>query len=285
MRLHEDADRFREAVSFTVSETRFIKRLIEKDYFCTLLLDSLTAADSTLVFKGGTCLAKVHAGFYRLSEDLDFVIPMPYGASRSERSRRAEGLKGDVSRIPNTWDVFRIVKPFIGANNSTQYIAVVGYRSLIDRQEEMIKIEVGLREPLLMPIFLGQAQTLLLDPVSAKPVVPTMPVQCLSWDEAMAEKLRAALSRREVVIRDFYDLDYAVRKRSFMPLEAPMIDLVKQKLAIPGNESVDVSSNRLAALRRQLDTELKTVLREKDLREFDLERAFKIVKDVADFIG
>jgi len=49
-----------------------------------------------------------------------------------------------------------------------------------------------------------------------------------------------------------------VRKRSFMPLEAPMIDLVKQKLAIPGNESVDVSSNRLAALRRQLDTELKT---------------------------
>lgn len=127
MRFHEDADRFREAVSFTASETSFTKRLIEKDYFCTLLLDSLTAADSTLVFKGGTCLAKVHAGFYRLSEDLDFVIPMAYGASRSERSRRAEGIKGAVSRIPNTWDVFRIVKPLTGANNSTQYIAVVGY--------------------------------------------------------------------------------------------------------------------------------------------------------------
>ncbi|HAR98853.1 MAG TPA: hypothetical protein DCS11_08185 [Syntrophus sp. (in: bacteria)] len=285
MRLHEDADRFREAVSFTVSETRFIKRLIEKDYFCTLLLGCLTAADSTLVFKGGTCLAKVHAGFYRLSEDLDFVIPMPYGASRSERSRRAEGLKGAVSRVPNTWDVFRIVKPLTGANNSTQYIAVVGYRSLIERHEETIKIEVGLREPLLMPAFLGQAQTLLLDPVSGKPILPAIPVQCLSWDEAMAEKLRAALSRREVAIRDFYDLDYAVRKRSFMPLETAIVDLVRRKLAIPGNEPVDVSSDRLAALRLQLDTELKTVLREKDLREFDLERAFKIVKDVADLIG
>ena len=38
-------------------------------------------------------------------------------------------------------------------------------------------------------------------------------------------------------------------------------------------------------LRQQLDTELKTVLREKDFREFDLERAFRIVKDVAAFIG
>jgi len=30
---------------------------------------------------------------------------------------------------------------------------------------------------------------------------------------------------------------------------------------------------------------LKTVLREKDFREFDLEQAFRIVKDVADIIG
>jgi predicted nucleotidyltransferase component of viral defense system len=285
MPLHEDADRFREAVSFTVAETRLIKRLIEKDYFCTLLLGYLTTADSTLVFKGGTCLAKVHAGFYRLSEDLDFVIPMPYAASRSERSRRAEGLKVAVSRLPDTWDVFRIVEPLAGANNSTQYIAVVAYRSVIDHQEEMIKIEVGLREPLLTPTFSGQAQTLLLDPVSGKPIVPTLPVQCLSWDETMAEKLRAALSRREVAIRDFYDLDYAVRKRSFRPLATAMLALIRQKLAIPGNEPVDVSPERLAQLRQQLDTELKTVLREKDFREFDLERAFKIVKDVADLMG
>ena len=66
-RVHEDADRFREAVRFTAAETRFLPRLIEKDYFCTLLLGYLSAADCSLVFKGGTCLAKVHAGFYRLS--------------------------------------------------------------------------------------------------------------------------------------------------------------------------------------------------------------------------
>jgi len=284
-RVHEDPDRFREAVRFTASETRFLPRLIEKDYFCTLLLGYLSAADGSLVFKGGTCLAKVHAGFYRLSEDLDFVISTPYSASRSERRRMAVGLKGAVSRLSEKMSVFRIVESLTGANNSTQYVAVVGYTSLISPQEETIRIEAGLREPLLTPILLGEARTLLLNPVSGKPLVPAMLVPCLSWSEAMAEKLRAALSRREAAIRDFYDVDYAVRKRGFLPLETAMMELVRQKLGIPGNEPVDLSEERLASLRQQLDPELRTVLREKDFREFDMERAFKIMKDVAAIIG
>ncbi|MCX5818796.1 MAG: hypothetical protein NT047_02625 [Deltaproteobacteria bacterium] len=64
-----------------------------------------------------------------------------------------------------------------------------------------------------------------------------------------------------------------------------MTKLVRQKLSVPGNEPVDISPERMASLRQQLDTELKTVLREKDFREFDLERAFRIVKDVAAIIG
>ena len=284
-KVHEDPARFREAIRFTAAETLFLPRLIEKDYFCTLLLGYLSAWDGSLVFKGGTCLAKVHAGFYRLSEDLDFVIPTPLSSSRSERRNLAEGLKGAISQLPGKLNDFRIVKPLAGANNSTQYVAVVGYTSLINQHEETVKIETGLREPLLTPVLIGKAQTLLLNPVSGKPITPAIPVPCLSWNEAMAEKLRAALSRREAAIRDFYDIDYAVRKRGFLPLETAMPELVRQKLAVPGNDRVDVSEDRLAMLRRQLDTELKTVLREKDLREFDLERAFRIVKDVAAIIG
>jgi predicted nucleotidyltransferase component of viral defense system len=78
---------FREALRFTAAETGFIQRLIEKDYFCTLVLQHLCTSDATLTFKGGTCLAKIHAGFYRLSEDLDFSISMPTdSASRSSAS-------------------------------------------------------------------------------------------------------------------------------------------------------------------------------------------------------
>lgn len=62
IRAHEDAVLFREAVSFTAAETGFAPRLIEKDYFCTVLLAYLSAAaGAELVFKGGTCLAKVHS--------------------------------------------------------------------------------------------------------------------------------------------------------------------------------------------------------------------------------
>src|SRR5438093_6516874 len=92
VRFHEDADLMREAVNFTAAETEFVPRLIEKDYFCTVLLQHLAIAGYSLVFKGGTCLAKVHAGLYRLSEDLDYVISTPLTATRAERSRLVAGL-------------------------------------------------------------------------------------------------------------------------------------------------------------------------------------------------
>jgi predicted nucleotidyltransferase component of viral defense system len=193
--VHKDPDLFREAVNFTAAETRFLPRLIEKDYFCTILLGHLAAADGALVFKGGTCLAKVHAGFYRLSEDLDFVIPMPIAASRSERRALSSGLKETISRITHDLSTFQVIEPLIGANNSTQYVAVIGYTSLLSRQDETVKIEVGLREPLLTGVFVGEARTILLDPISGKPMVPAFSLSCISQSEAMAEKLRAALSR------------------------------------------------------------------------------------------
>ena len=143
IRLHEDTVLFREAVNFTASQTLFLPRLIEKDYYCTVLLDHLAAADSGLVFKGGTCLAKVHAEFYRLSEDLDFVIPTPLSASRSERRNLAAGFKEAVIKLPTMVGAFRVLEPPVGANNSKQYVAVIGYRSLISKQEEIIKKQAG----------------------------------------------------------------------------------------------------------------------------------------------
>lgn len=283
--LHKDPAMFREAVNFTAAETTFLPRLIEKDYFCTVLLSHLLSSDSALVFKGGTCLAKVYAGFYRLSEDLDFVIPMPVDASRSARRTAVTGLKAAITKLPQMLGAFQVIEPLAGANNSTQYAAVVCYLSLISRQQEIIKIEVGLREPLLTPRFKGEARTLLLDPISGKPMAPVFPVSCLSWSETMAEKLRAALTRREAAIRDFFDIDYAVRRLDLHPRDTALVELVRQKLAVPGNDPIDVSETRLAVLRQQLDPRLKSVLRRKDFAEFDLERAFRIVTDLAAMIG
>jgi len=55
---------FRDAVSFTESETGFSGRLIEKDYYCSVVLKDLASAPvADLAFKGGTSLSKVHGDF------------------------------------------------------------------------------------------------------------------------------------------------------------------------------------------------------------------------------
>jgi predicted nucleotidyltransferase component of viral defense system len=283
---HEDAALFRDAVRFTAEETGFMPRLIEKDYFCTLLLDHLSrAGGAELVFKGGTSLTKIHSELYRLSEDLDYTIAVAEDASRSERSRRVEPVKTALSRLNETVPMFRVIDVLRGANNSTQYLAVVGYGSMLNQREETIKIEVSLREPLLTPVLDGAARTMLRSPFTNNPMVAPIAVRCIGKAEALAEKFRAALSRREPAIRDFFDIDYAVRKGGLRTQDANFINQVGQKLAIPGNDAVDVSARRLNALRRQVETELRPVLREPDFTEFDLDRAFKIVSDMAKAVG
>ena len=274
---HEDMALFREAVRFTAEESGFVPRLIEKDYFCTLLLAYLSeAAGDELVFKGGTCLTKVHSELYRLSEDLDYTIPVAADTPRSERSKQVEPLKLALSRLNRTVPIFRVIDTLKGANKSTQYVAVVGYGSVLNQREETIKIEVSLREPLLTPTIDGVARTMLQNPFTNSPLVMPITVRCIDKIEAFAEKFRAALSRREPAIRDFFDIDYAVRRGGLRPDEADFIDQVGLKLAITGNDPVDVSERRLQVLRRQVEPELRPVLRDRDFVEFDVDRAFEI---------
>jgi hypothetical protein len=143
------------------------------------------------------------------------------------------------------------------------------------------EIEIGLREPLLTPIVEGQAQTALRHWVRGDALIETFPVRCLSYPEAMAEKLRAALCRREIAIRDFFDVDYAIRKSGFNPREDRLIELLRRKIEIPGNDSVNVSEDRMRQLLRQVEAQLRPVLRKQDFERFDLDRAIAAVREVA----
>jgi hypothetical protein len=221
-------------------------------------------------------LTKVHSELYRLSEDLDYTIAVPVDAARPERRERAQVVKAALDRLPRALPVFQVIDPWRGANNSKQYLAAIGYDSLLGQQRESIKIEVSLREPLLAPVIDGPAHTILRNPLTNRPMLAPVSVRSIDKIEAMAEKFRAALSRREPAIRDFFDIDYAVRKGGVQLNNAGFIDQVGQKLAIPGNDPVDVSERRLETLRRQVEPELKPVLRDRDFGEFELERAFEI---------
>ncbi len=277
----DDPDFFLSAINFTAHRTAFAARLIEKDYFCSVVLEYLSSAGKYLVFKGGTCLAKVHAGFYRLSEDLDFVISTPINSRREERRKQVHALKRIVAEMPDQLSCLQLIQPLTGANNSTQYISVFTYRSLISGQSENIKIEIGLREPLLTAVQTYPSNTILLNPVSDQPLLNPVSLCCISRFEAFAEKFRAALTRRDVAIRDFFDIDYAAQKLEIPIEDRKFIKLVKQKISVPGNFPVDTSQSRLDILRQQLNTQLKPVLRETDFVEFDLERSIRTVLKMA----
>jgi len=281
IRVHEDRDLFREAIRFTTTETSFPARLIEKDYFCTVLLLHLAQADEQLVFKGGTCLAKVHGDFYRLSEDLDFAIPTAVTASRLERSGQILRVKKAVNELDKKLPCFGVSQSLRGANQSTQYVGSVRYVSIMNRQEETIRLEISLREPLHRPVAQRPIRTMLLDPVSGQRLVSPRKVRCINDMEAWVEKCRAALTRRDVAIRDFYDVDHAVRMLGLRLDTAELIEMLKHKLAIPGNDAIDVGPDRLARLQEQVDTRLKAVLRSADLDAFDVDRAFRMISELA----
>src|SRR3989304_4616101 len=95
---HEDGDFFRETILYTANTTGFTSELIEKDYFCSVLLSYLYANGSPLIFRGGTCLSKIYGEFYRLSEDLDFTISVPFHAPRSIRRKKIEPVKKEIGR-------------------------------------------------------------------------------------------------------------------------------------------------------------------------------------------
>lgn len=159
---HRDAELFRAALTFTAAKTGFSERLIEKDYYCSVALADICASDATeIVFKGGTCLSKVHADFFRLSEDLDFSLSTPVDATRNQRSRRLDNFKHYFEAIPERIDCLRIDQALRGFNNSFQYGARLAYRSIISGQDDFLKVEVSVREPIVERHAMLPARTML----------------------------------------------------------------------------------------------------------------------------
>jgi predicted nucleotidyltransferase component of viral defense system len=278
---HDDHQRFRESLSFTEAETGFSARLIEKDYLCTMVLGDFAAHfDRALVFKGGTCLSKVHADFFRLSEDLDFAVATPPDAARPDRRRAAAVIKQHFSAIPARLTWLEVADPFEGYNESRQYNGRVAYRSAVTGDREFIKIEVSMREEIILRAEPLPARTLLRDPRSGKQAIAPVNVNALHLLETYAEKTRAALTRPEPAIRDFFDIDHAVQQARIDHQNPAFLHLVTKKLAVAANHPVDLSAAKLSTLRTQLKTQLQPVLRPGDYDAFDLDRAFAALQAI-----
>jgi len=278
---------FREALGQTEARTGFQALMIEKDYYCSLVLAALFQNQTDLVFKGGTCLSKVYTDFYRMSEDLDFAISIPEEVPRNQRRSKIKPIKNRFEALPASIPGLSTSTPLTGHFKNQQYIGVLGYSSVVLETKASIKVEIALREPLLQTAESVHAKTLAENPfIPGQSIVPEYQVQSMSLGEIYAEKFRAALTRREPAIRDFFDLSPAVLDQLSLDLHSnDFAAMVRAKLKVTGNEPVNVSSSRREALQQQVGTHLRPVLRPADYSQFNLDVAFARVVEMAALLG
>ena len=103
----------------------------------------------------------------------------------------------------------------------------------------------------------------------------------MEMKEVYAEKVRAVLTRRKPANRDLFDLFHAVRTMK-LDLEAPdFLIMVKKKLNVPDNNPVDISLEYKQELGRQLEGQLRPVLRPADFDSFNMDEAFALISRIA----
>jgi predicted nucleotidyltransferase component of viral defense system len=278
MGVHLDKVQFKAAIEFTAAKTGFQPELIEKDYICSLILNDFDRhLQDILIFKGGTLLAKVYAGFYRLSEDLDFTISVASSATRQERRRLVSSIKPFVHSLSNRLSNISIEKELTGSDESRQYHSEMTYASCLAEKRGRVLIEIGLREEIQCSISKEKMNTLLLNPFTQKQYMTPFYFFCLNKQEAYAEKMRAALTRTKMAIRDFYDLDYAI-KNKILNLEDPnFISILKIKLAIPNATLIEFDNDKIIFLKNKIVTELMPTLNQSQKMSFDLDKIITVL--------
>jgi hypothetical protein len=177
--------------------------LVEKDLYVVKAIAALAAIDAapfTLVFGGGTALARAHKIIRRMSEDVDFkIVPLPAAPVSRSGIRRALGMLGDQvtaalqaagfafdphdpantrSRNENRYTIWQL--PYAGDTGAGE-----GLRPTIQIETTYAPLR---QVPVMLPVssFVAEAH-------GRPPEVAAIP--CVSVTETAAEKL-VALTRR-----------------------------------------------------------------------------------------
>ena len=85
MKLHNDKQKFYEAIEAASNYYGIDRSLIEKDYYVTLFLKKASEKIPGLVFKGGTSLSKCHKIIDRFSEDIDLTLDTEHYSQSKKR--------------------------------------------------------------------------------------------------------------------------------------------------------------------------------------------------------
>ena len=281
-----DREKLKDIIPAIAGKWKFRPAILEKDYYLTIILNNIEKLLSDkIVFKGGTLLNKIHLNYHRLSEDLDFT----YCSELTSRSGRSKAITPIREKMPDFLQALDLSSPNPqgeGFNNSTQYVFKVKYPSLVTGKEGLIKLEISLRQPPIDEPVHNVIKHFYQDPFSGEDLFPSGKVLSLSLNEAVAEKLKAAISRKDVAIRDYYDL-WHIAESGFDFYQDKFVKLFKRKLSDEGHQmdyrkNFGLSDAQLSLLRGQVETHLNEVVRVDEQFDLDgvLEKFNTILKDL-----
>lgn len=291
--LHQDKDKFLDLIDQVRRRLGFPALLIEKDYYLTLILSRTPELSDKLVFKGGTCFNKVYFAYYRLSEDLDFSMQLPGDTvTRGIRRQCIRPVKDKIVKFAQGlgMKIDESEKP--GRNESKQYVWYFTYPSLLRPVEGRIKFEVGLRFNPLQEVEKKRVQHGFLHPFTGESLFDGGQVTCFSLQELIAEKLRAAATCKTIVPRDFYDLDFILRKDVKL-MDSAVLKLFQKKLA---EDSADTRLDKyrvnlgrdhaeIEDMRARISEELFDILTLAERKNFNLESALQRINSVFKGVG
>jgi len=273
-----DRDRLQQIIPFIAEKFKFRLETIEKDYYLTLILNNIEShLSDKIIFKGGTLLNKIHLNYHRLSEDIDFTYFSSDGIeTRSGRSRAITPIREKMAEFLKLLDLKSKKPEGEGFNNSTQYVFNISYSSFISGKDENIKLEISLRQtPVDKPVH-NIVDHFYKDPFTGEDLIPRNKILSLTLDEAVAEKLKAAVARRDIAIRDYYDLWFISEKKfdfknkHFLSIFKKKLEEEKYRTNFSHNFGLDQKSIEL--LNKQIPAELMPVIRIGET--FNLDKVF-----------
>ncbi len=239
----------------------------EKDFLLTLILIRFSEIFPDIVFKWGTCLNKVYFPYFRLSEDLDFVLENQDDMWRTARKRLLKqyenSMVAELQKLGITlqdertkFDEYRLA------------MFSFAYESVLDGSLQTIKIDISMKGQLQLPSRKLPIRAIFQDIVLWEDIFSQdHTISCIDLTEALAEKMRAALTRREPAIRDFFDIWYAREVGGFDFADPVFLEILSLKLREVDYAYTLEDSRQL--LEKQIMTDLKPVLTDDFGFDFD----------------
>ncbi|NNM59272.1 MAG: nucleotidyl transferase AbiEii/AbiGii toxin family protein [Legionellales bacterium] len=247
--------------------------VVEKDFHVTQaihVLSEIKNDDFSLIFQGGTSLAKAHRIIERMSEDCDFRIHVKESwihLNPSQKRNRLRDFRYEMIAYLKKFD-FLIAEDSIKVRDAGNYFQFnLLYSSLYDKSNVLrphIQLEF-MAVTSKLPTQLIPITTLIKQVLGENVDHPEKSIGCVSISETTAEKW-VALTRRvsnatrnpaafldPTLVRHIYDLYCIGEKKKINEEVFPLINsLIKEDITRYKNQNTDYAKNPIAEIKSAL---------------------------------